>query len=216
MKLRFLVFLGVLVTGSIGTFATRGVAAADDPVYSPELARLQEQLWAAGITDVAIEKAELLYAPGGWDGASPHTIEANDRTHRWTSLFVENDPRRASPPNTITYLVDQSDGVASGFNASGALVTLPNSVTEPEIDAAMAAWANFQCNGPSVVKVSDPGEDPDVFDNMFTGTPRNPAIPVRRRRPCRLDASSVLRYPPSEWRIIPPRIHRHVRFPRSR
>jgi len=175
MKQGSLVFGAVLVTGSIGIFASGGVA--DDPVYSPELAHLNQQMRAAGITRVAIEKAELLYAPGGWDGVSPHTIEANDRTHRFSSLFVENDPRRASPPNTITYLVDGSDGAAFGFDPARVLVVLPNAVTEPEIDAAMAAWDDFQCNGPNVTKVSDPGEDPDWLDNIFAGTPVNPAVP---------------------------------------
>ena len=95
MKLRYLVLLTVLVTASIGTFASGGGAVADDVAYSPELAYFQQQLRASGITHVAIGRAELLYAPGAWDGISPHTIEANDRTHRFTSLFVENDPRRA-------------------------------------------------------------------------------------------------------------------------
>ena len=176
MKLRSLIFVAVLITGSIGIFAS-GSAVEDNPVYSPELAYFQQRLRAAGISHVAIEKAELLYAPGAWDGASPHTIEANDRTHRFSSLFVENDPRRASPPNTISYLVDQSDGSALGFDHSGVIVSLPNAVTEPEIDAAMAAWDDFQCNGPNVTKVSDPGEDPDWLDNIFAGTPVNLAVP---------------------------------------
>jgi hypothetical protein len=178
MNLRSLTLATVLVAGQIGTFASDTTDDyEDDPVFSAQLAQMQEQLRASGITHVAIEKAELLYAPGGWDGVSPHTVLANDRTHRFFSLFVENDPRRSSPPNTITYLVDQSGGTALGINAAGMVVLVPNAVTEPQLDAAMAAWDDFQCAGPNIVKVSDPGADPDWVDNIVSGTPLNPAVP---------------------------------------
>ena len=150
----------------------------DGAAYSTELAAIQEQLSASGVQHVALLTAELRYKLDGWDGISPHILVANDRTLRFDSQFIENDPRRDSAPNTITYVVDQSDGQALAFNASGTgIVLVPNAVTEAEIDASMAAWDDFQCNGPNVVKVADPGLDPDWVDNIVFGTPLNLAVP---------------------------------------
>lgn len=84
--------------------------------------------------------------------------------------FVEDDPRRGSPANTITYLVDQSDGAALAWNPTNtAVVAVANAVTELELDRSMAAWDDFRCQGPSVRKVADDGSDPDVMDALILG-----------------------------------------------
>jgi hypothetical protein len=153
----------------LGSHATATSADSDDPVYSPVLARMNAQLRAAGVRAVAIEKAELLFDGSTYAGQGT-TIIANDRTHLFSSLFVENDPRRGGGAD-ISYLVDQSDGVVLSFTPVGAVVALSNAVTEPELDASMAAWAGMKCNGPGVVKVPDTGADPDLIDGILFANP---------------------------------------------
>ena len=147
-------------------------------VYSPTLALMNDALRAAGIRDRAIYKAELLIAKSGYAHQAT-TLVASDRTHLTPSQFVENDPRRVwnTAPNTMTYLVDQSQGSALGFNAAGQVVVLPNSVTEAEIDKSMNVWAGMPCNGPAIVKVPDNGADPDLVDNLILGGALNPEAP---------------------------------------
>jgi hypothetical protein len=139
----------------------------DDPVYSPALAAMNDQLRSAGVTNVAIDRAELLvHAVGSGDQAT--TIIANDRTHLLGSLFVENDPRRGGSPD-VSYLIDRSDGAALGFNSLGQVVVLSNAVTEAQLDASVAAWHGPGCNGPGFVKIADTGADPDLVDGIVLG-----------------------------------------------
>jgi hypothetical protein len=157
---------------AIGGSAFAAGGAGDTPVFSPALAALNDGLRAAGRTDVAIHSAELLVIGSGVAGEAT-TLVANDRTHQFPLQFVENDPRRPSAENTITYLVDKSDGLAFSWLTvpGGPLVLLPNSVTEPELDASMAVWGAMRCNGPNVVKVPDSGADPDLVDGIVAGNP---------------------------------------------
>ena len=119
MRIKPLVVVVILGIGQLSGNAG-GWSDADDQegVYSAELASLQARLRAAGVGHVALDKAEVQYAVDQWDGISPHTVLANDRTHLLSSQFVENDPRREMPENTITYLVDQSDGSALSITRS--------------------------------------------------------------------------------------------------
>ncbi len=142
--------------------------AADDPAFSPTLAAMNVRLHEAGVTNVAIAKAELLVHSTG-AGEFATTILANDRTHLLDHLFVENDPRRGGSPD-ISYLIDQSDGSALGFNAAGAVIALSNAITELQLDASVAAWSDLKCNGPAFVKVPDTGADPDLIDGILFGT----------------------------------------------
>jgi hypothetical protein len=142
----------------------------DGVAFSPQLAAIQTGLRSAGVTHFALDSAEIIFSSGNWDGQSPHTLIANNRTHTLSSQFVEDDARRSSPRNTITYLVDQSDGSALSLNATGtAVLTLPNATTEPELDASMAAWSAVGCNGPIVAKSTDSGADPDLIDGLVFG-----------------------------------------------
>jgi hypothetical protein len=137
-------------------------------VFSPALATLNAGL--AG-RNVSIDTAEIFVSPAsGWSGAT--TLIANNRTHQIGSLFVARDPRRGGS-DAISYLVDQSDGSALAFAVPPpGIVVLPNSVTEPVIDAAMARWDDQpNCPGPPVVKVADDGSDPDLIDGLVAGNP---------------------------------------------
>ena len=141
----------------------------DGKAYSPALAALQARLHSAGVTNVAIDSADLLLSDPSWAGVVPDELFANKYGHLLQSQFVEDDPRRGSPSNTIRYLVDQSDGEALSRNAAGDVFTLANATTEPQIDAAMAVWSTVGCNGPGIAKVEDNGEDPDLMDGLLLG-----------------------------------------------
>jgi hypothetical protein len=137
--------------------------------YSPVLAALQERLRSAGVTHVAIDSVQLLFSDTSSAGVVPDELFANKVGHLLPSQFVEDDPRRGSPANTIRFLVDQSDGEALSRDTTGNVFTLTNETTEPQIDAAMAIWSAVGCNGPLVAKVEDNGEDPDVMDGLLLG-----------------------------------------------
>jgi hypothetical protein len=144
-------------------------SSSDAAAPSAVITALNTQLRATG-AGYQIANAEISVAidSAGWQGAT--TIFANDRTHLFGSTFVPSDPRRGGRAN-ITYLVDQSDGLAISRNpVNGALFPLPNAVTEPEIDASMHAWETGPaCHPPTVTKVADPGVDPDLIDNLVLG-----------------------------------------------
>lgn len=162
----------MLAAGLIVGKTVHATQTSDEPVYSDVLAAMNTQLRAAGIRHVAVAKAELLVA-GSMYKDQATTLIASDRTHLFPVQFAEDDPRRGSPPNTLTYLVDQSEGSALSWVTvpGGAITLLPNAVTEPQIDASMAEWAGMPCNGPSFQKVSDSGADPDLADGIILGNP---------------------------------------------
>lgn len=142
---------------------------AEEGVYSPALDKMRQALLAAGVRHVQLASAELRLSRHGvlWQGKT--TLIANDRTHQFSSLFVENDPRRPSG-SAITYLVDQSDGSAFSITAGGQVIVLSNAVTEAAIDAGMNRWrVQTQCPGPAIVKVADTGADPDLADFFISG-----------------------------------------------
>jgi hypothetical protein len=157
------VFVAVLLLGS-HTMAT-SQNGDDDAVFSPVLAAMNDWLRDAGVTHIAIDRAELLFQLTG-SGDQKSTILASSRTHLLDAQFVENDPRRGGSPD-LSYLVDQSDGAALGFNNLGQVIALANAVTEPQLDASVAAWNGPGCNGPGFVKVADNGADPDLADGIL-------------------------------------------------
>jgi hypothetical protein len=147
--------------------------AVGGEAYSPELDALRQALRASGVTNVELVSAEILVAADsdGWQGAT--TLIANNRTHTLSSAFVPSDLRRGGLAD-ISYLVDQSDGSALSRTSAGATITLPNSVTEPEIDVSMLRWQDQpSCNAPTVVKIADSGADPDLIDGIIF---KNPAL----------------------------------------
>ena len=175
---RFAVIGVLAIAAVLGGNGTRAQSTDGGRAYSPVLAALQAQLRASGVTNVAIDSAHLLIADGSWAGVVPDELFANKVGHLLPSQFVEDDPRRGSPPNTIRYLVDQSDGVAQSRNRETfESIPLPNTTTEPEIDTAMAMWGTVGCNGPLLEKVEDNGEDPDVMDGLLLGDPSRIGTP---------------------------------------
>ena len=169
---RFLPAAAVATALAAGTTALATSTPQDEHVaVSPALAAMNDALAAAGHTGIRIDRAEIIVAGSAY-GNQATTLIASDRTHVLPLAFVENDTRRPSPPNTITYLVDKSDGLVLSFaTPTGPVVVLPNAVTEPELDASMAAWGNMNCNPPNIVKVADPGTDPDLIDGLVLGNP---------------------------------------------
>lgn len=169
---RFLSATAVAAALALGTTVWATSNEGDQPVYSPELAALNEALRAAGRTDIRIDRAEIIVAGSQYANQATTLVVANDRTHLLPLAFVENDPRRSSPPNTLTYLVDKSDGALFSLaTPTGPVVVLPNAVTEPQLDASMAAWGAMNCNPPAFSKVVDGGADPDLIDGLVLGNP---------------------------------------------
>lgn len=163
------------LTPDAARFNASGSAAAG-VAYSPELAAINDALRARGITGYAVAYAELLTDTSGM--ATATTLIANDRTHLVSIQFAPSDPRRGGS-SAISYLVDQSDGAALGWDPTGSVVVLSNAVTEPAIDASMATWRDApRCGAPGVTKLTDTGVDPDVMDGLvlenpaLIGTPR--------------------------------------------
>jgi hypothetical protein len=157
----------VAAVAATGLFFTQAGASSlpdeDMPTYSPVLAGYNQAL-SARHQRVRIDRAELFVTSAGWTASQ--TLVANDRTHQISSLFVNRDPRRGGS-RAISYLVDQSDTNALAFGPNNSVVTLPDSVIEPHIDASMLRWQNApDCPGPSVVKVADDGSDPDLIDGL--------------------------------------------------
>lgn len=142
---------------------------ADEVVYSPELALLQQRLAGSGAAGIQLSAAEIVTKADGVERAT--TLIANNRTHLINSQFVENDPRRGGGSN-ITYVVDQSDGSALSWAsvAPPSVVLLSNGITEPIIDRSMALWTSGpRCNGPSSIKLVDSGGNIDLVDDLVLG-----------------------------------------------
>jgi hypothetical protein len=151
----------------LGGHALATVATDDDPVYSQVLADMNDRLRATGM-NVVVDRAEVIVRSVP-DGDYATTVVANDRTHLHPAQFVENDPRRGGSAD-ISYLVDQSEGLALSFANPTSVVVLQNSTTEQQIDAAVALWTTPSCNGPGFVKVPDTGADPDLADGLILDT----------------------------------------------
>jgi hypothetical protein len=167
MNLRLYVFGGVSAVCLMLGGQAMATDTGDDPVYSQLLADMNDRLRATGM-HVVVDRAELIVRSPNGDYAT--TIVANDRAHLDSAQFVENDPRRGGSGD-ISYLVDQSQGLALSLANPTSIVVLQNTTTEPEIDAAVALWTTPSCNGPGFVKVPDNGADPDLADAFILNNP---------------------------------------------
>ncbi|HMB52939.1 MAG TPA: hypothetical protein VKU40_06455 [Thermoanaerobaculia bacterium] len=120
-------------------------------------------------SDLRIHSAEVL-VEGNEVGTT--FFFANVGNKQLTADFVPNDPRRTwSQPNSLTYLVDLSDGnTASGLSAAQ---------TDAAIDSAMATWDfDTNCSNLPIPEVADPGDDPDLIDALLGfGPPPGPGFP---------------------------------------
>ncbi len=121
-----------------------------DPYVLAKMYEVNDQLAAMGLS-MAVESIEFFTIGEG---------RPSNRIHQQEFRWVPNDPRRLADGINITYLVDKSDGKT----ASG----LKNSDTEPAIDRALTTWDNDPAlDKVDIVKRTDSGADPDIFDSFF-------------------------------------------------
>ena len=153
--------LALLLMGLAGASVLLNVGSAiaqaegeGDPEILKLMKQINDQLAEQGL-NVRIEEIELFTIGPG----RPST-----RIHQQPFRWVAGDPRRAAQGDDITYLVDQSEGAT----ASG----LSNAATEAAIDRSMTTWDGARClQKVSLVKRTDSGVDPDIFDSFFPPFP---------------------------------------------
>lgn len=143
--LTILALLALVVPGSASAQAGEG-----DPAVLALMEDINRRLTARG-ANLAIEEIEF-YSIGG---ARP-----SNRIHQQQFRWVANDDRRLADGDNITYLVDKSDGrTASGLSSAQ---------TEAAIDRALDTWQAESClSNVDLIKRSDGGADPDIFDSFF-------------------------------------------------
>jgi hypothetical protein len=125
----------------------------------PLLVKANRQL-AARKLNFRIAYAE--YYTRAESGRVGQQIFAFDRGNKHFGIsYVPGLERPSGGTNEVRYLVDQSDG------ATGTAPVLSSAQTEAAIDRAMATWGNVRCSNLDIVKVPDPGIDPDVVDGLL-------------------------------------------------
>jgi hypothetical protein len=121
-----------------------------DPYVLALMDDINDQLAGMGLS-MAVESIEFFTIGEG---------RPSNRIHQQPFRWVPNDSRRLAQGIDITYLVDKSDGKT----ASG----LKNNDTEPAIDRALTTWDNDPAlDKVDIVKRTDSGADPDIFDSFF-------------------------------------------------
>jgi hypothetical protein len=131
-------------------FAPLTSAQEGDPAVIQRMQQINAELKARGL-QIAVEQIEFFTIGGG---------RPSNRIHAQEFRWVANDVRRLADGDNLTWLVDQSDGAT----ASG----LTSAQTEGAIDAAFLTWQSDKClKKLDVVKRSDGGADPDIFDSFF-------------------------------------------------
>lgn len=156
----------------VGARAPQEVEVSAEPRFSPELAAINARLEAMA-APYRIATAE--YVTDASSGQAGILLFAHDRFFRTGLDWVPGDPRRGGRTN-ITYLVDESDGIANTSFPLPAPPTAPllASATAAAIDRAMDTWEQEPCGAVDIVKVADdPAIDPDVVD-FFLGPPAVP------------------------------------------
>ena len=153
--------LALLLMGLAGASVLLNVGSAiaqAEGEGDPEILKLMEgindQLAEQGL-NIRIEEIELFTI-----GETRPSFRIHQQPFRW----VANDPRRLAQGEDITYIVDQSEG----GTASG----LTNAQAEAAIDRSMTTWDSARClQKVSLVKRTDFGADPDIFDSFFPPFP---------------------------------------------
>ncbi len=143
---------GSILVAAIFAALTAGMAGAaeGDPAVLALMDQINQQLAGMG-TNLAVEQVEFFTIGEG---------RPSNRIHQQPFRWVAGDPRRLADGDTITYLVDQSDGAT----ASG----LTSAQTEAAIDSALNTWDAESClKKVDIVKRADGGADPDIFDSFF-------------------------------------------------
>ncbi len=101
--------------------------------------------------DIQVEQVELFTLGEG---------RSSSRLHRQPFRWVPNDVRRMADGANLTYLVERGGLSGSALDAAAA---------EAAIDRAMATWAAEPCvrHKVNVIKRTDSGADPDIFDALM-------------------------------------------------
>jgi hypothetical protein len=148
---RFAVVFAILVGIGVasGSRPTAQSGGEDAPILA-KIKQINRQLATSGL-NIAVEQVEFFTF-----GAARPSFRIHQQPFRW----VANDPRRNADGDNITYLVDRSDGKT----ASG----LTSAQTEFAIDRGMDTWqAQDALSHVKLVKRSDTGADPDIYDSFF-------------------------------------------------
>lgn len=152
---------GFLAVGLTALALSAPVARADSATdYQIMLDSMNARLEAMD-ANVRVQMIEWL--TDGESGEVGSVVFANDRGNKQLGAdWVPFDPSRTWNANsdTLTYLVDQSDAATDdGLTAAD---------TEPAIDRAMDTWnSTTPCSNLAIVKVPDPGTDPDIVDGLL-------------------------------------------------
>ena len=129
--------------------APKAEAPTGDPAVLAKMSEINEEL---AKQDLNIAVAAIKFYTIGWG-------RPENRIHQTGTRWVPNDPRRLAQGIDITYLVDQSDGGTNG---------LSNVQTEAAIDRAFDTWDTDRAlRKVNLVKRSDLGLDPDIYDAFF-------------------------------------------------
>lgn len=151
-------FLALLVALSIAAPAFAADATAD---FQAMLNSLNGSLAAEG-DGVRVLQIEWMTSDEGDGAEAGNTVFAfNVGNKQLGADYVPFDPRRSwNISDTITYLVDQSDGATNDG--------LTNAQTEAAIDRAMVTWdAATACSAAPIVKAEDIGADVDLIDFLL-------------------------------------------------
>jgi hypothetical protein len=150
MKKSMIALFTVLVLLALLVPSNASAQGQGDPYVLAYMNKINKQLTAKGL-NLAIEEIEFFTI----GDARP-----SNRIHGQEFRWVPNDERRLADGNNITYLVDQSDGkTASGLSSAQ---------TGAAIDRAFNTWQADSClANVDLVKRSDSGADPDIFDSFF-------------------------------------------------
>lgn len=142
---------GMALFGMATLLAPVAVQAQEGDPYTVEtMGEFNDDLKALWM-DIQVEQVEVLTLGEG---------RSSSRLHRQPFRWVPNDVRRAADGANLTYLVEQGGLAGSALDAVAA---------EAAIDRAMATWRNEPCvkQKVHVVKRTDSGADPDIFDALM-------------------------------------------------
>jgi len=143
------------------SIAAPAFAADPTPDFQTMLDALNGSLAAEG-NGARVLQIEWMTSDEGDGAEAGNTVFAfNVGNKQLTADYAPFDPRRSwNISDTISYLVDQSDGATNDG--------LTNAQTEAAIDRAMATWdAATTCSAAPNVKAADIGADVDLIDFLL-------------------------------------------------
>ncbi|MEN8145330.1 MAG: hypothetical protein ABFS14_10310 [Gemmatimonadota bacterium] len=141
---------------SAGQAGTDDLTAVDDvPIYA-DFSNINKKLARMRL---GAELAVAEFVTVSTKGEYGRIVFASDRGNKQTPFdWVPNDPRRGGLA-TISYIVDESDGDATGG--------LTNADTEPAIDRAMTTWDSQTCSTIGIVGLPYNNRDLGVVERIL-------------------------------------------------